>query len=195
MTNDSTFSARPAPPVGEFQHLDGRDVFVHRSGSGGPAVVVLPGADAVGLDYLLVQQQASRFTTTVVYDRGGTGYSDPMSLPRSAADVAAELHGLLRAQGIAAPYVLVAHSQGGAYAHPFRAAVPAGGGRAGPVGRVPSGLGRLHAGGDQPDRGRMDGAGSGATAADAPRPARHVYRADGGLPGGGTEAAGRGPRE
>lgn len=124
MTNDSTLATRPAPPVGRLQQLDGRRVFVHRTGSGGPAVVVLPGAGAVGLDYLLVQQQASRFTTTIVYDRGGTGYSDPVPLPRSAADVAAELHGLLHAEGIAAPYVLVAHSLGGAYAHRFAQLYP-----------------------------------------------------------------------
>ncbi|MFG2495619.1 alpha/beta fold hydrolase [Streptomyces caniferus] len=119
MTNNSTSPARLAPPVGEFQEIDGRRLFVHRSGSGGPAVVFLPGAGAVGLDYLGVQQEVSRFTTAVVYDRGGTGYSDPLPLPRTATAVATELHELLRAQNIAAPYVLVPHSLGGFYAHRF----------------------------------------------------------------------------
>lgn len=119
MTNNSTSPARLAPPVGGFQEIDGRRVFVHRSGSGGPAVVFLPGAGAVGLDFFLVQQQVSRFTTAVAYDRGGTGYSDPLPLPRTAAAVATELHELLHGQDIAAPYVLVAHSLGGAYAHRF----------------------------------------------------------------------------
>ncbi|WP_143860677.1 alpha/beta fold hydrolase, partial [Nocardia cerradoensis] len=113
MTNDSTFSERLAPPIGGFQEIDGRRIFVHRSGSGGPPVVFLPGASAVGLDYFGVQQQVSRFTTAVLYDRGGTGYSDSLTLPRTAAEVATELHGLLRAQNIAAPYVLAAHSLGG----------------------------------------------------------------------------------
>jgi pimeloyl-ACP methyl ester carboxylesterase len=54
-----------------------------------------------------------------VYDRGGTGYSDPTPLPRTAAAVATELHELLHAQDIPAPYVVVAHSLGGAYAHRF----------------------------------------------------------------------------
>lgn len=124
MTNNITSSARLAPPVGGFQEIDGRCVFVHRSGRGGPAVVFLPGASAVGLDYFGVQQGVSQFTTAVVYDRGGTGYSDPLPLPRTAAAVATELHELLRAQNIAAPYVLAAHSLGGFYAHRFAQLYP-----------------------------------------------------------------------
>ena len=87
MTINSTYPARPAPPVGGFQEVDGRRVFLHRSGSGGPAVVFLPGAGAVGLDYFGVRQQVSRLRTAVVYDRGGTGYSDPAPLPRTATAV------------------------------------------------------------------------------------------------------------
>ncbi|MBT2365741.1 alpha/beta hydrolase [Streptomyces sp. ISL-10] len=124
MTNNITPSARPAPPLGGFQEIDGRRLFVHRSGSGGPAVVFLPGASAVGLDYFGVQQGVSQFTTAVVYDRGGTGYSDPLPLPRTAAAVATELHELLRSQDIAGPYVLVPHSLGGFYAHRFAQLYP-----------------------------------------------------------------------
>jgi pimeloyl-ACP methyl ester carboxylesterase len=124
MTNNSTSSARLAPPIGGFQEIDGRRVFVHRSGSGEPAVVFLPGASAVGLDYFGVQQEVSQFTTAVVYDRGGTGYSDPLPLPRTATEVATELRELLRAQHIAAPYVLVPHSLGGFYAHRFAQLYP-----------------------------------------------------------------------
>ncbi|MFE9322106.1 alpha/beta fold hydrolase [Nocardia sp. NPDC052278] len=124
MTNDITSSTRLAPPIGGFQEIDGRRVFVHRSGSGGPAVVFLPGASAVGLDYFGVQQQVSQFTTAVVYDRGGTGYSDSLALPRTAAAVATELRELLRAQNVTAPYVLAAHSLGGFYAHRFAQLYP-----------------------------------------------------------------------
>lgn len=124
MSNDSTAPARLTPPVGGFRMVDERRLFVHRAGSGGPAVVFLPGASAVGLDYYGVQQGVSRFTTAVVYDRGGTGYSDPMALPRTATEVATELRALLRAENIAAPYVLAAHSLGGLYAHRFAQLFP-----------------------------------------------------------------------
>lgn len=114
-TSNNTASTQLTPPLaaplGGFQDIDGRRIFVHRAGSGdGPAVVFLPGASAVGLDYFGIQQQVAQFTTAVVYDRAGTGYSDPAALPRTAAEVATELHELLHAQGIAGPYVLVAHS-------------------------------------------------------------------------------------
>ncbi|MEU9106180.1 alpha/beta hydrolase [Streptomyces xanthophaeus] len=124
MTNNSTSPSRLAPPVGGFQEIEGRRIFVHRSGSGGPAVVFLPGASAVGLDYFGVQQEVSQFTTAVVYDRGGTGYSDPLRLPRTATAVATELRELLRAEGVAAPFVLVPHSLGGFYAHRFAQLYP-----------------------------------------------------------------------
>ncbi|MCC9306695.1 alpha/beta hydrolase [Kitasatospora sp. RB6PN24] len=118
--SNSATSTRPTPPLGGFQEVDGRRIFVHRAGSGdGPAVVFLPGASAVGLDYFGIQQQVAQFATAVVYDRAGTGYSDEAPLPRTGAAVATELHELLHAQGIAGPYVLVAHSLGGAYAHRF----------------------------------------------------------------------------
>ncbi|GAA5046660.1 alpha/beta hydrolase [Nocardia callitridis] len=84
----------------------------------------LPGAGAVGLDYFAVQHEVSQFHTAVVYDRGGSGYSDPISLPRTGEEVATELHELLHAQRLAAPYVLVAHSLGGGYAHRFTQLYP-----------------------------------------------------------------------
>ncbi|MFI2609562.1 alpha/beta fold hydrolase [Kitasatospora sp. NPDC018619] len=124
MTNESTSDAPLHPPLGGFQEVDGRRLYLHRQGTGGPAVVFLPGASAVGLDYFGVQQGVARFTTAVVYDRGGSGFSDDAALPRTAAEVAAELRELLRAQAVPGPYVLAAHSLGGAYAHAFAQRYP-----------------------------------------------------------------------
>ncbi|GAA1595004.1 alpha/beta hydrolase [Actinomadura kijaniata] len=97
----------------------GRRLALRRSGSGGPAVVFLPGAGLVGLDFVDVQERVAEFTTSVVYDRAGTGWSDPVALPRSAAGVAGELRELLRVAGVPGPYVLVGHSLGAFYARRF----------------------------------------------------------------------------
>ncbi|MFE3882208.1 alpha/beta fold hydrolase [Streptomyces lydicus] len=97
---------------------------LHRSGSGGPTVVFLPGAGLVGLDYLNAHDRVAELTTSVLYDRAGTGWSEDVELPRSAAEVTGELRGLLRAAGVPAPYVLVGHSLGGAYARHYTQRFP-----------------------------------------------------------------------
>ncbi|MFC9625309.1 alpha/beta fold hydrolase [Streptomyces sp. NPDC056930] len=89
---------------------------LHRSGSGGPAVVFLPGAGLVGLDYLNMHNRVAELTTTVLYDRAGTGWSEAAVLPRTAAEVTDELLELLRAADVPGPYLLVGHSLGAAYA-------------------------------------------------------------------------------
>jgi pimeloyl-ACP methyl ester carboxylesterase len=87
-------------------------------------VVFLPGAGLIGLDYLSIHEAVSGWTTSVIYDRAGTGWSDPIALPRSAADVAAELRALLKLAQVPGPYVLVGHSLGGAYARRFSQLYP-----------------------------------------------------------------------
>ncbi len=95
---------------------------MQRVGDGPQTVVYLPGAGLVGLDYLKL---AGAGATHVLYDRGGTGWSDPVDLPRSAADVARELREMLRATGLRGPYVLVGHSMGALYARRFAQLFPA----------------------------------------------------------------------
>jgi pimeloyl-ACP methyl ester carboxylesterase len=99
--------------------VDGRVLCVLAEGQGGPAVVFAPGAGLTGRDFLNVHQAAAQRTTSVIYDRGGTGWSDPLALPRSAADAAGEMRAMLAAAGVAPPYILVGHSLGGAYIRRF----------------------------------------------------------------------------
>jgi pimeloyl-ACP methyl ester carboxylesterase len=96
----------------------GRRLFVDHSGTGGPAVVFLPGAGLTGLDYWPLQQRASASRSSVLSVRAGTGWSDRVSLPRTARAVTDELHDLLAALGIER-VVLVGHSLGGLYARHY----------------------------------------------------------------------------
>jgi pimeloyl-ACP methyl ester carboxylesterase len=87
-------------------------------------VVILPGAGTVGLDYLNLHEAVARHATSVLYDRAGTGWSDAAALPRTAEAVTTELREVLTALGIPAPWVLVGHSLGGAYARHFAQRFP-----------------------------------------------------------------------
>ena len=117
-------SSLQPPPLGRRYQVAGRRLVLHRGGSGRPAVVFLPGAGLIGIDFLNLHEAVSRFATSVIYDRAGTGWSEAIALPRSAADAARELRDLLRVAGVAAPYVLVGHSLGGAYARRFAQLYP-----------------------------------------------------------------------
>jgi pimeloyl-ACP methyl ester carboxylesterase len=112
------------PPLGRYYDVAGRRVLLHRSGSGAPTVVFLAGAGGVGLDYWNVQQKAAELTTSVVYDRTGTGWSDRVAVPLSSAEVTDELRALLRAAETPAPYVLVGHSLGGLFARHYATRFP-----------------------------------------------------------------------
>ena len=117
-------TADSTPPVGRHYDVGGRRLMLHRSGAGGPAVIFLPGAGMVGLDFLNVHQRTAERSTSVVYDRAGTGWSDHADLPRSAREVTDELQELLRVADVPAPYLLVGHSLGGAYARHYAQRFP-----------------------------------------------------------------------
>lgn len=124
---DTTSEMAPesSPPLGRRFDVGGRRLALHRTGTGSPAVVLLAGGGAVGMDYLNIQKRAAELTTRVLYDRGGTGWSDHVELPRGLAETTDELRALLRTAGIPAPYVLVGHSLGGLYARHFAQRFPA----------------------------------------------------------------------
>ena len=113
-----------APPLGRFYEVGGRRLWLHRSGNGSPSVVFLSGAGTVGLDYLNVQRLAAELTTSVLYDRAGTGWSSPVERRRTSAQVTDELRELLRTAGVPAPYLLAGHSLGGLYARHYAQRFP-----------------------------------------------------------------------
>jgi pimeloyl-ACP methyl ester carboxylesterase len=117
-------AASGTPPLGRRYEVGGRRLWLHRSGAGSPSVVFLPGAGAVGLDYWNLHRRAAELTTSVLYDRAGTGWSDRVELPRTSAEVTDELRDLLRSAGVPAPYLLVGHSLGGLYARHYATRFP-----------------------------------------------------------------------
>ncbi|MFR9804483.1 alpha/beta fold hydrolase [Pseudonocardia sp. RS010] len=96
----------------------------HRMGVDGVPVVWLAGGGMFGLYYWNVHALAAGFTTSVLYDRLGTGWSDVVDLPRPGSRVTDDLRELLEAIGLPGPYVLVGHSLGGLYARLFAKRFP-----------------------------------------------------------------------
>jgi pimeloyl-ACP methyl ester carboxylesterase len=92
---------------------------LHHAGSGTPAVVLEAGAGAFGLDYYTLFELCAQRTTCVLYDRAGSGWSDPVDGPRSAAEMVADLRNALGLAGVNGPYLMVGHSLGGLLVRAF----------------------------------------------------------------------------
>lgn len=109
--------SKPAAP--ELVDVEGRKMEVVRSGTGGPTVVFEAGFAPRDLTWDSVQPLVANFASTLSYAHFGLGSSDAPSAPRSASQIAAELHALLKSIGAKPPYVLVGHSMGGLYTRVF----------------------------------------------------------------------------
>jgi pimeloyl-ACP methyl ester carboxylesterase len=93
-------------------------------GQGSPAVVFEGGFGAGIASWSTVQKEVAAFARTVSYDRAGVGQSELGPKPRSAKQIATELHTALENAGVKPPYVLVGHSFGGIYARVFAERYP-----------------------------------------------------------------------
>jgi pimeloyl-ACP methyl ester carboxylesterase len=103
----------------ETVNVVGRRVEVKVAGTGSPAVVFESDFTGERILWLRAQFRAARMTRTLTYLRAGIGRSAPGPEPRSAEQIARELHALLATLQIAPPYVLVGHSAGGLYVRVF----------------------------------------------------------------------------
>ncbi|KAH9825402.1 Alpha/beta-hydrolase [Teratosphaeria destructans] len=92
--------------------------------SGDVAVVCEAGAGEPGSSWCAVARLLSSDVRVYYYHRAGLGRSDASPAARTAANMAAELRGLLTAAHVPPPYVLLAHSYGGLLVREFVAAAP-----------------------------------------------------------------------
>jgi pimeloyl-ACP methyl ester carboxylesterase len=82
-------------------------------GRSGPTVVLESGLGQGREVWVKVLSEVANFTRVVAYDRAGLGQSEPGPKPRTAQQIATELHTALKSAGLAPPYVLVGHSGSG----------------------------------------------------------------------------------
>jgi pimeloyl-ACP methyl ester carboxylesterase len=110
---------------GRLVDIGGRRLHLVTAGEGSPAVVIIPALGESVLGWLRILRGAAAETRACVYDRAEIGWSDPPPRWRRTPDIlVADLHALLCASGIPAPYVLVGHSIGGIIARLFYAEYP-----------------------------------------------------------------------
>jgi pimeloyl-ACP methyl ester carboxylesterase len=116
--------ARAYPMPGQLIDVGGHRLHLSCTGSGGPTVVLEPGAGGRSSDFGLITPAVARDTRVCVYDRAGRGWSEPADTPQDATQIATDLHTLLHRGQVPGPYVLAGHSFGGLYTLTFAAQYP-----------------------------------------------------------------------
>jgi len=102
------------PPPGRLVDLGTHRLHLLESERGyGPTVVFESGLMSTVLSWTDIAEHLSQSFHIVRYDRAGLGWSDIGPMPRTAEQIAEELHVLLEHAAIPPPYVLVGHSLGG----------------------------------------------------------------------------------
>src|SRR5690606_26114202 len=108
---------RAYTPPGQLYKVNGHQMHLYCLGEGSPTVILDTGEAALAA---WVLPSVAQTTRVCAFDRAGYGWSETRSEARDALHRAAELHGLLEAAEIEAPYVLVGHSLGGLFSRVYR---------------------------------------------------------------------------
>ena len=122
-----TVSAATASSVampGRLVDVNGHRLHLSCTGSGSPTVVLQPGGGEMSSNMGWIAPRVAADTRVCVYDRPGRGWSDPVSNPQDATDIAHDLHTLLHRAGVPGPYVFAGHSFGGLYVLTYAALYP-----------------------------------------------------------------------
>lgn len=117
-------SSNPAPPAGHLYSVNGHSLYLSCAGTGAPAVVLLNGLGERTPSWAWVQRTVARTTRVCTFDRAGEGWSAGTTTGQDGHQLSFDLHALLRAARVPAPYVLAGHSVGGAYALAYAAQYP-----------------------------------------------------------------------
>lgn len=116
--------ARRSPEPGKLVTVGDHRLRIDCVGTGGPTVVLENGLGDILPEWEQVQTGIAKFARVCSYDRAGYGGSDTGPMPRTAAQIAVELHTLLQRSGEKPPYVLVGYSFGGYIVRVFTGKYP-----------------------------------------------------------------------
>lgn len=116
----TTLCSKPLEKGRECVRVDGKQLYIRKSGQGSPTVIFSSGTGMPADNWFdsHIASEIAKKTTVLIYDRLYTFNSCQNAndfMPVTAASVAEELHKLLALQKLPPPYVLVGHSMGGLY--------------------------------------------------------------------------------
>ncbi len=113
-------------PQGKLVDIGGFRLHLFAEGvrSDGPVVLWFPGSHDQGMVMQHLHKDIATETRSILFDRAGSGWSDPGPFPRSVASEVDELGRLLSSAGEKGPFLLVGHSFGGLLAVNFAHAFP-----------------------------------------------------------------------
>jgi pimeloyl-ACP methyl ester carboxylesterase len=111
-------------PASRLVDIGGRKLEILCRGSGGPVVILDAGLGNTLDVWSSVMDRLDGATTVCAYDRAGLGRSDLRPPPHGAQSAVDDLHALLGAAGLAAPYIVVGASFGGIDAQLFARRYP-----------------------------------------------------------------------
>jgi hypothetical protein len=115
---------RQYPQIGRSYEAGGRRLNISCAGQGSPAAIFESDWNEPGAGWIPAQREVARFTRACWYDRAGYGWSDPASSSHYSDNAARDLHQLLRAAGVAPPYLLISSGMGTFHARVFRSYYP-----------------------------------------------------------------------
>jgi pimeloyl-ACP methyl ester carboxylesterase len=113
----------PSAIKGSFD-IGGRSLYLECTGTGTPTIVMDAGLGNSHTTWAKVVPDVHGANRTCTYDRANIGASDKAPTPRTSSDVVDDLHRLLAAAKVPAPYVLVGHSFAGMSMRLFASTFP-----------------------------------------------------------------------
>ena len=123
MAQPTVMATEVAELRGKFQ-VNGRSMYIYCQGTGSPTIV-LDGDFGQTVSVMAnLQEKLSSRTTICAYDRAGLSFSDRAPTPRTAKDVVTDLHGLLAAAAVPAPYLLMGYGAGGQFVQLYARTFP-----------------------------------------------------------------------
>ena len=111
---------------GELFDVGGRKLHAIISGEerGRRPVVLEAGLTAMSSCWAWVQEELSKTTKVLSYDRAGLGWSEPTRERKDARSIANDLRRLVEAANFPRPFIFVGHSMGGIFGRAYAAMHP-----------------------------------------------------------------------